>query len=334
MLEALGLSENEERAYQRLVAGTSESAEDLAAALGLEARAAVTLLSDLEGKGLVARSVADPTRFAASPPAVALGAMLTERQEALRRAELQLTTLAESYRTGADERALVDVIEVVHGPQAVAQRFLQLQRGARSEVLAFVKASVAVVSPEENVDEDRALERGVAYRLVIEARAFDRPGYFDEVRQLVESGGTCRVRESVPIRLLVADRELALLPLAGTDDRGSGALLVHPSGLLDALVALFELAWEGGQAFSPTGDAAGDWSDDLDGAPLDELDEVDRQLLTLLFHGLTDQAIGGQLGMSQRTVQRRVRQLMERAGVSSRFQLGHAAAGRRWLGRS
>ena len=163
--------------------------------------------------------------------------MLTERQEALRRAEVQLTALAETYRTGADERALVDVIEVVHGPQAVAQRFLQLQRGARTEALAFVKASVAVVSPEENVDEDRALERGVTYRLVIEAGAFDRAGYFDEVRQLVEAGGACRVRESVPIRLLVVDRELALLPLAGTDDRGSGALLVHPSGLLDALVA-------------------------------------------------------------------------------------------------
>lgn len=328
MLEALGLSEEEERAYQQLVAGRSASAEDMAAALGIDPRAGASVLSKLEDKGLVARSVADPTRYAASPPAVALGAIFMERQEALRRAQVQLTALAESYRKGADERTLVDVIEVVHGPQAVAQRFLQLQRGARSEVLAFVKASVAVVSPEENVDEDRALARGVAYRLVIEARAFDRPGYFEEVRHLVEAGGTCRIRESVPIRLLVVDRELALLPLAGTDDRGSGALLVHPSGLLDALLALFELAWDGGQLFSPTGDSTGDWGTGSDASPLDE---VDRQLLTLLFHGLTDQAIGGQLGMSQRTVQRRVRQLMERAGVSSRFQLGHAAAGRRWL---
>ena len=57
-------------------------------------------------------------------------------------------------------------------------------------------------------------------------------------------------------------------------------------------------------------------------------------MLALLLHGLTDQAIGGQLGMSQRTVQRRVRQLMERAGASSRFQLGHAVAHRQWLGPS
>jgi predicted transcriptional regulator len=328
MLEALGLSEDEERAYQRLVERSPESAEDLAAALGVGARAAGAVLTRLEDKGLVARSVADPDRFAASPPAVALGAMITERREALRRAEVQLSSLAETYRTGAAERTLVDVIEVVRGPQAVAQRFLQLQRGARSEVLACVKASVAVVSPEENADEDRALQRGVTYRLVIEARAFDRPGYFDEVCRMVEAGGKCRVRASVPTRLLVVDRELALLPLLGKDDSGVGALLVHPSGLLDALVALFELAWEDGREFSPTGDPRGDWTTGLDGSPLDELD---RHLLTLLLHGLTDQAIGGQLGMSQRTVQRRVHQLMDRAGVTSRFQLGHAAAGRQWF---
>lgn len=328
MLEALGLSQDEERAYQRLVAGPSEAVDDLAAGLGLETGVAATVLAGLEEKGLVARSVADPTRFAASPPAVALGAILTEREEGLRRAQVALATLAQAYRTGDDERTLTDVIEVVHGPQAVGQRFLQLQRGARKEVMAFVKASVAVVSPEENDDEERALERGVSYRLVIEARAFDRPGYFDEVRQLVGSGGACRIRDSVPIRLLVVDRELALLPLTGADDRGSGALLVHPSGLLDALVALFELTWADGHEFSPTGDGRGDWSAGDDATPLDD---VDHQLLTLLLHGLTDQAIGGQLGMSQRTVQRRVHHLMQRAGVTSRFQLGHAAAGRQWL---
>jgi hypothetical protein len=35
--------------------------------------------------------------------------------------------------------------------------------------------------------------------------------------------------------------------------------------------------------------------------------------------------------MSLRTVQRRVHQLMERAAVTTRFQLGHAAAQRGWV---
>jgi len=330
MLEALGLTEHEELAYQRLVTLTAESAVNLAAALAIEPRVAVTALAGLEEKGLVARSVADPECFTAAPPTVALGALVAERQESLRRAQLQLATLAESYRSGAAERTFIDVMEVVRGRQAVAQRFLQLQRGARAEVLAFVKSSVAVVSPEDNEDDDRALQRGVRYRLVIEAGSFERPGYFDVVRATADAGGDCRVRESVPLRLLVVDREIALLPLLGDrDDHGSGALLVHPSGLLDALLALFELTWAGSTPFLPaTGEeAAGRAAEPAQRA----LDEVDRHMLSLLLHGLTDQAIGGQLGMSQRTVQRRVRQLMERAEVSSRFQLGHAVARRQWL---
>jgi DNA-binding CsgD family transcriptional regulator len=56
-----------------------------------------------------------------------------------------------------------------------------------------------------------------------------------------------------------------------------------------------------------------------------DLDDVDRQVLALLLSGLTDQALAGQLDMSLRTVHRRIRQLMVKAGVTSRIQLGWAA---------
>ena len=53
-------------------------------------------------------------------------------------------------------------------------------------------------------------------------------------------------------------------------------------------------------------------------------------MLTLLLSGLTDQAIAGQLGMSLRTLHRRIRQLMGKADVDSRVQLGWVAASRQW----
>ena len=325
MLDVLGMDELEERAYRRLVTLPSESADELARGLGTELGAAAEALSALEAKGLVARSVAETDHYVASPPAVALGSLIVQRQEDLRQAQLELSALAETYRGGAAERTLTDVIDVVRGPQAVAQRFAQLQRGARREVLALVKSSVALVTAEENVDEEVALGRGVTYKVVLERAAFEKPGFFDLVTESVHAGEQVRVRESVPLRLVVADRQLALLPLFPTgDDLGGGALLVHPSGLLDALLALYDLVWDQANPILPTADGA------AEAAP-DSIDEVDRRVLALLLHGLTDQAIGGQLGMSLRTVQRRVHQLMERAGVATRFQLGHAAAGRGWV---
>lgn len=51
-----------------------------------------------------------------------------------------------------------------------------------------------------------------------------------------------------------------------------------------------------------------------------------HELLRLLAGGLSDQAIGRRLDMSRRTVQRRVRSLMDHFGVQTRFQLGMRAA--------
>jgi DNA-binding NarL/FixJ family response regulator len=60
------------------------------------------------------------------------------------------------------------------------------------------------------------------------------------------------------------------------------------------------------------------------------LDEEDRQILMLLLAGLTDASIASQMGLSMRTVQRRVRDLMDLAGLHTRLQLGWHAAQAKW----
>ncbi len=326
MLDVLGLDATEEGAYRRLVALPSASAEDLAEAMAVELAPLASALSALEDKGLVARSTGKPGHFVASPPALALGSLIVQREEEIRRAQLELGRLTEQYRGSVADRTGTDVVDVVRGPQAVADRFAQMQRGAKFEVVALVKSSVAVVTAEENTAEDVAIARGVAYRVVLERAAFARPGFLDRVVESIHAGEQVRVVDSLPLRLVVADRSLALLPLSPTaSDSGGGALLVHESGLLDALLHLFDLVWASANEVVPSGSG-------ISVLEADRVDEVDARILTLLLAGLTDQAIGGQLGMSLRTVQRRVSSLMDRARVVTRFQLGHEAARRGWVG--
>jgi sugar-specific transcriptional regulator TrmB len=325
VLGALGLSSLEEAAYRRLVGVPSASAESLADTEGVRVPEVLAALASLEEKGLVARSTATPGDYVASPPALAVGSMIVERRDDIRRAELELERLVGEYRGAASDRASTEVVDVVHGEQAVAQRFAQLQRGAAHEVLALVKSTVALVSAEDNVDEQVAVSRGVTYRVVVERSAMEKPGFLDMVAESVEAGERVRVTDGLPLRLLIADRSVALLPLAPTsEDSGAGALVIHPSGLLDALLLLFDLVWASARELLPaTGLAA---------QPNDGIDELDARLLTLLLAGLTDQAIAGQLGISARTVQRRVSALMARAQVATRFALGHEAARRGWFG--
>ncbi len=63
----------------------------------------------------------------------------------------------------------------------------------------------------------------------------------------------------------------------------------------------------------------------------DELSARERQLLTLLTAGYTDESAAVRLGISVRTVRRLVSGIMNRLGARSRFQAGVKAADRGWL---
>jgi DNA-binding NarL/FixJ family response regulator len=98
---------------------------------------------------------------------------------------------------------------------------------------------------------------------------------------------------------------------------------LHRSGLLSALDALFEKVWRDAYPLDLNGDGLAER--DCDGPT-----ELDRRILALLLAGLTDQAVASQLDLSLRTLQRRVRHLLDLAGVESRMQLGWYAARHGW----
>src|SRR5262245_17317502 len=98
MLDVLGLDQIEAAAYRRLVELPYGTVEELAETLGAETTEAGRVVRSLEAKGLVARSSSGQDRFVASPPAIALGALVVERQEELRLAQLELNALTEMYR--------------------------------------------------------------------------------------------------------------------------------------------------------------------------------------------------------------------------------------------
>jgi len=178
---------------------------------------------------------------------------------------------------------------------------------------------------EENTEEDAAVTRGVRYRVVIERSSFERPGFFAAAADSLQAGEEVRVVQELPIRLLIVDRRIALVPLLSGTERNIGALIVHRSGMLDALIALFDRVWNGGLPLVLGSDGV------VEGVTTDGLPELDAQILGLLLAGLTDQSVANQLGLSMRTVQRRVRALMDLVAADTRLQLGFHAARRGWI---
>ena len=130
-------------------------------------------------------------------------------------------------------------------------------------------------------------------------------------------GEEVRVLPEVFTRLLVIGTTHAILP-EPLGQITTPRTMVRQRGLVEALGILFEELW---QRASPVAEYER-------GA---KHDEPRRQLLQQLAAGAQDEQIARRLGMSLRTVRRRVAEVMAELGADSRFQAGVEATRRGWL---
>ncbi|MFI8324132.1 transcriptional regulator TrmB [Streptomyces sp. NPDC085529] len=326
MLDALGLAPDEERVYRALIGRPAATAVLLAELLALTPAHVDEALSRLVDWGLASRSAED--RFTAAPPAMALGALIGRRRDGLRTAEQALVALAEEHRAAMTGSSITDLIEIVTGVDAIRHRFLQVQQAARTQVRTFITAPFVALPPDENTAEPVALERGVLFRAVLDREVLAEPGIVRDAVDSLRNGVRLRVADHVPMKLVLADADLGLVPLAVTPAGEPGAVLLHRSGLLDALDALFETVWHTARPLElSTGEGGTDAV--VEAGPQGPT-ELDRRILGLLLAGVTDLTAAAQLGLSPRTLHRRLRHLMDLAGARTRMQLGAHAVRNGW----
>ncbi len=261
MLGILGVDERTERVYRELVQLGPCSVETLALRLGLGRPLVVEAIGILESKSLATRSAGGLVHTA--PPQLALGALLTAQRHALGQAELTAAALAEAYHAASAQQNAHELVEVVIGEDQVAQRLEHIQHNAEAELLRLVQARVEVPAACESEAETAAVRRGVRYRVVVERAGLDGPhgrsmGGIALAQPITEQ---VRVAESVPTKLVIADRNTVILPLsepgsplvarvagaAGNvvdGDEGPMALISRAPGLVTAMVGLFESVWQ------------------------------------------------------------------------------------------
>ncbi|MFF5291122.1 helix-turn-helix domain-containing protein [Paractinoplanes globisporus] len=307
------LPASEEHAYRLLVRMAGAGTEEFAERAGIGSGEATMLLETLQRKGLVTPG---PT-FHALPPDVALGEALLREQEALESARQLVAALSEEYRSSTRRRSADHLVEIVVGADTLRERLRDLQDSARDEILWFCRANPLAMQGPDNAEEKSALTRGVRYRAIYERALLDKPGELAGIAEAVGWGEQARTLPLLPVRLAVADGSLAICPLVPDAEWGVAeptAALVRSGELLGALIALFESYWE--RATPIDGGGA---------------EEPDKLLLSLVVAGMPDKSIATHLGVSKRTVQRRLDRLMSVAGVDSRPGLAFQAAKRGWL---
>jgi DNA-binding CsgD family transcriptional regulator len=131
-----------------------------------------------------------------------------------------------------------------------------------------------------------------------------------------EKGYEQRMTRGLPLSALLNEQGDAVMELTNPRGQTFGLLLSSESGSR-SLQDVMRWAWQHGVPWTPRRAGV---------ANSQGLDQRDQQILQLLAGGATDATIARQTGISQRTVERRIRVIMDRLGAATRFQAGLLAA--------
>jgi DNA-binding CsgD family transcriptional regulator/sugar-specific transcriptional regulator TrmB len=327
VLEPLGLDEATFAVYRALLRAPDSTPELLAAELDRPLDDVLRQLGRLRDLDLLVPAWTSPGGEHAVHPRVGLSGLAERRRSELNRlcgelreAESAAEIVAEQYNELLSSRTSADV-EVLKGSENASRRIEELGAKAQDTFWAMVPVHVdGSLAPVEKTPDMSLLERGIKMRTIyLQSMTVSRPG-LEYAAALHRLGGEIRATPRLPMRLLIIDSELAIMPM--DPEEQSASAVIHRSPAVVALaLALFDCYWSrSSDLFAP--------QDRDSGAPLTA---HEAEVLRLLAGGAKDEQVARQLGISLRTARRITANLSERLDATSRFELGVAAARRGWV---
>lgn len=157
---------------------------------------------------------------------------------------------------------------------------------------------------------DAAMPGRITWRTVYDERLFGVPNFGQAIHEEVALGAHVRITGTpLPGFLLIADRAAA----AYTPAPDAPGRITSESSLVELLYIAFEATWSAATPFGHTEDVSDDH----------------MTVLTLVGLGHTNRQIGSMLGLNERTIRRRVNDLLDHFGEVERAALvrhAHMAA--------
>ncbi|MFD7019304.1 LuxR C-terminal-related transcriptional regulator [Streptomyces sp. NPDC059928] len=274
----------------------------------------------LLGMGLLQKHDSSPgTLTVVSPDSAELNIVgpvtrrVAEMQGAVDQIRVELSGLADLYRKGIIHRLRQEGVETIRNLADVRARLEELAAGVKREVLTSQPGGAR---PEEVLGEamvrtEAALARGVVMRTIYQHTAQFSQATLAFVEQMTAMGAEIRTIGDAFSRLIVFDREVAFIELW---DAPQGAALVRDPSVVHFMVESFERAWVQASAFPL---AVGRRE------AIAVSDAVKSDIIRMMIAGEDDKAIARRMGMSVRTCQRHINEIMTRIGARNRVQAGY-----------
>ncbi|HEY4457839.1 MAG TPA: DNA-binding response regulator [Pseudonocardiaceae bacterium] len=209
---------------------------------------------------------------------------------------------------------LAGQVITLHGTAELKARAGHLMRPATEFICAAVDMTTwSTLTPQDEalVQATESIGKGVALYKLFNPSALADPIAAGHVRAIAAAGGRVRISSApLPHETIIVDGRIAVTAGRGEGPARDFSVITVPDVVANVR-GLVLSAWQ----------AATDLADH-EAARQPHIDEQGLTILRTLSAGQKDETAARQLGLSVRTYRRRVAELMDALGASSRFQAG------------
>lgn len=177
--------------------------------------------------------------------------ILQEKKAARDRLANLARELKPLYHSSRSNLNPMDYIEIIKDSFLIHKRFIELIGEAKKEVLIFSKAPYTgpkEVLKEQTEKQSEPLKLGVTIKTIYEipTNQEELSWWYDDIVQSVKMGEKARVIKELPMKLVVVDEEVVMLPMEDPVSTGTSftAQIIRHRGLARTLRLSFDSLWD------------------------------------------------------------------------------------------
>ncbi|WBO65129.1 helix-turn-helix domain-containing protein [Streptomyces camelliae] len=276
-------------------------------------------LESLERIGLLVPSTETPGGYVAIDPDAALYRLFAAEERQVARHKEKLARTRDSIRAIMGDfmnlRAYGrDVIEVE------TLRSVSQANAFLDDAVSLVKSRECTMHPggippvdlmdDMLLRDSEVMSRGIKVRTLYAQHIAEVPHMGEYLESASQLGMEVRLAAHLPLRMLLFDDSLALLPI-DPQDSSQGAFAIRGTELVRSLQSLFDFCWHNATPFEPRSQKS---HSEI------EITAQEQLIVRMLAAGMKDESIARQLGVSARTLSRTIAAFLDRLGVETRFQ--------------
>ena len=269
----LGLGTNEAKSYISLLERDTMSVAEIARLAKIPRANAYEALETLLAKGFCVSKPGKIRQYSALDPSllqekarllideyfeeeidkvkVKQEQILNEKKAARERLSSLAKELKPLYHNSRSNLNPLDYIEIIKDPYLIHKKFIELIGDAKHEVLIFSKAPYTgpkEVLGEQTKKQAEPLRQGVTIKSIYEIPSDpdELEWWNNDIASAVELGEQARVMSELPMKMVIIDEEVVMLPMEDPISSGTSftAQIIRHKGLAKTLKLSFDSIWD------------------------------------------------------------------------------------------